>query len=118
MRGRKDRSFQRELRTNQTDAEALLWRQLRARRLLGLKFRRQHDIGPYTVDFVCTDERLVIELDGGQHAGREAYDAERTRFLESLGYRVLRFWNHEALAQTDAMLEALVAELGKARPSP
>src|SRR6187401_1889012 len=111
IRGKKDHAFQRSLRTGQSDAEAKVWFHLRDRRLLGLKFRRQHAIGPYTVDFVCPDRALVIELDGGQHSERVAYDEARTRFLESRGYRVLRFWNDDALARTQAMLESIVAAL-------
>ena len=118
IRGKKDRAFQRSLRTGQSDAEAKLWLHLRDRRLLGLKFRRQHEIGRYTVDFVCPDRNLIIELDGGQHSERVAYDEERTSFLESRGYRVLRFWNDDALARTEAVLESIVAALQATHPSP
>ena len=80
--------FARMLRRQQTDAERKLWTYLRAGRLCGMKFRRQHPIGPYCVDFCCVEKKLVIELDGGQH--NEVVDRERTRFLKSEGYSVLR----------------------------
>lgn len=94
-----------------TDAERYLWYRLRARRLGGFKFRRQAPIGPYITDFVCIEAGLVVEADGGQHAEREAEDADRTAYLEDLGYRVLRFWNHEILNKTDAVLERILREL-------
>ena len=100
----------RALRGNQTAAEALLWSRLRSNQLLNLKFRRQRPIGPYFADFVCMEVRLVIELDGGQHADAHAqnYDAERGRFMSDLGYQTLRFWNHDVLLQTEAVLEKIL----------
>ena len=80
-----------QLRKNSTQAETWLWRQLRNRQLAGCKFRRQHAIGPYIVDFVCLEKQLVIELDGGQHQDQSSYDEQRTRYLNSLGFQVLRF---------------------------
>lgn len=100
-----------------TDAEQLLWRLLRNRGVHSAKFRRQHPIGRYVVDFYCHEAKLAIELDGGQHAelAQEAYDRERTAFLESQGIQVLRFWNREVLQQTEEVLrviwEALDARL-------
>ena len=85
----------RDLRRNPTEAERTLWRHLRQRHVAGRKFRRQHPIGRYVLDFVCLETKLVIELDGGQHADREAEDQGRTAWLEARGYRVLRFWNTE-----------------------
>ena len=90
MRGKQDHSRERNLRRAQTDAEARLWNYLRDRRLEGYKFRRQHRIGRYFVDLVCAEASLIVELDGGQHAERESYDAARTTALEVAGYRVLR----------------------------
>jgi adenine-specific DNA-methyltransferase len=104
----------RDLRRNQTDAEALLWRYLKAKRLHECKFRRQHPIGPYFVDFACPGKRLVVELDGGQHSERARYDLDRTQYLERSGWRVLRFWNDEMLRETDAVLERIFAELNAA----
>ncbi len=110
----------RELRRNATDAERLLWWHLRDRRLAGFKFRRQVVIGRYIADFVCPEAKLIVEADGGQHQSQSDKDALRTVELERLGYRVLRFWNHQILQETEAVLEgirlALVAP--SPRPSP
>ena len=97
----------RSLRANQTEAEALLWRRLRDRQLAGAKFRRQVPIGPFIADFACYAANLVVELDGGQHADTEAADAARTAWLEQHGFRVLRFWNNDVLANPDGVLEAI-----------
>ena len=83
--------FQKALRTNQTEAENRLWYHLRNRRFQGWKFRRQHILEGYIVDFVCLERRLVIELDGGQHADQKAYDNQRTLALEKVGFKVIRF---------------------------
>ena len=114
------RDFARGLRRRQTDAERRLWARLRDRRLLGVRFARQVPIGPYIVDFCCREQRLIVELDGGQHATRADYDAGRTAFLEGLGYRVLRFWDNEALRNTDGVLQRIAQALSSAqtRPSP
>ena len=104
----------RRLRRNQTDAEGRLWQELRAQQL-GAKFRRQHPIGPYIADFACIEKGLVVELDGGQHAteaGR-AYDTERTAYLGAAGFRVIRFWNNEALTNMPGVLEVIRRELGE-----
>ncbi|APU49503.1 endonuclease domain-containing protein [Acinetobacter junii] len=98
--------FAKNMRSNVTDAENLIWQLLRAKRFMNLKFRRQHVIAPYIVDFYCHELGLVIELDGSQHStndGKE-YDAERTMFLEALGFRVVRYWNHDVLGWTDVVL--------------
>lgn len=84
-----------ELRRDQTETEAKLWAYLRRKRLDGVKFRRQRAIGNYIVDFCAPRHRLIIELDGGGHLDREEYDARRTEFLESHGYKVLRIWNSD-----------------------
>ena len=109
--------YARELRLNQTDAEASIWSHLRNRQLHNAKFRRQIAIDPYIVDFICTDHMLIIELDGGQHTEQNSYDETRTSFLESRGYRVLRFWNNDVLANTEGVLDMIMAELKKS-PSP
>ena len=85
------------LRRNPTDAEIKLWQILRMHQLANVHFRRQHAVGTYVVDFCAPRRRLVIELDGGQHQDQQAYDARRTAFLASKGYRVLRIWNDEVL---------------------
>ncbi|NNP72470.1 DNA methyltransferase [Acinetobacter defluvii] len=101
--------FAKNMRTNATDAEHLMWQILRARGFMDLKFRRQHVIAPYIVDFYCHEIGLVIELDGSQHGTDDAveYDAERTKFLEALGLKVVRYWNHEVLGNTEVVLEHL-----------
>jgi adenine-specific DNA-methyltransferase len=101
----------RQLRRNQTDAEQVLWAHLRDRELCGVKFRRQHPIGGFVADFCCPQEKLVVELDGGQHAVEVAADQKRSRFLEEQGYRVLRFWNHEVLTNIDGVLERIAEVL-------
>jgi radical SAM superfamily enzyme YgiQ (UPF0313 family) len=108
----------RELRAHQTDAEHLLWEILRAKRFLGWKFRRQHPVGQYIVDFYCDELKLAVELDGGQHAEQQAYDSARTRFLEAQGIHVLRYWNNQVLGETEAVLEALYQEATRRMPSP
>jgi len=97
----------RSLRKNQTDAERVIWQQLSNRQLLGYKFRRQQVIGPFIVDFVCLEPKLVIEVDGGQHAEQQEYDQNRSHYLQRLGYRVLRFWNHEVLQNRLAVMEVI-----------
>jgi very-short-patch-repair endonuclease len=99
-----------ELRQNATDAERRLWATLRDRRLQGHKFRRQHPIGRFIVDFACTKRRLVIEADGGQHNESTA-DVRRTAWLESQGWRVIRFWNNDILANTEGVLCAILEAL-------
>ncbi len=93
----------RELRKNLTEGEQALWKHLRMRRLAGYKFRRQQPIGPYIVDFVSFERRLIIEVDGGQHFQQVDYDAERTVYLEAQGYQVLRFWNRQVLEEIEAV---------------
>jgi very-short-patch-repair endonuclease len=102
----------RELRKQQTNAESALWRRLRARRFHGVKFRRQYPIGPFVVDFCCAEAALVIEIDGGQHAANRRADASRTRYLNELGYTVLRFWNNEVLAAEESALARIADALG------
>ena len=107
MRGKQDHSRQHCLRRSLTEAELVLWQHLRGRRLFGWKFRRQHRIGAYFVDFVCLQTRLVIELDGSQHAERTAYDLARTKFLAEQGFRVLRYWNDAVFLRLDEVLDQI-----------
>jgi very-short-patch-repair endonuclease len=100
----------RRLRRDSTDAERRLWYRLRARQVDGAKFVRQEPIGPYVADFICREQRLVVEVDGGQHA-TDPRDAVRHGWLRERGYRVLRFWNHDVLANTEGVLEAIAATL-------
>ncbi len=104
------------LRSTTTDAETRLWYHLRAKRLGGLKFRRQHPIPPYIADFYCDELKLVIELDGSQHD--EVTDGARTRALERQGLVVLRFWDSQVLLETDAVLEAILNFAQDRTPSP
>ncbi len=99
-----------------TDAQRRLWSRLRRRQLDGLRFRRQAPIGPYYADFICLEEKLIIELDGGQHAIEREADAARARWLESEGYRVLRFWNNEVLGNTDGVIEEIRRITGATLP--
>ena len=101
----------RALRRSSTDEERKLWAELRARRFLGLKFRRQVPIGPFIADFCCASRRLVIELDGSQHADTTVEDEERTRFLEASGYRVIRFWNVDVTGDIAWVLEQIANSL-------
>jgi len=107
----------RTLRRDSTDAERLLWRGLRNRTFATHKFRRQHPIGRYFVDFVCIERALIIELDGGQHAERFAADEVRTAFLEARGFRVLRFWNNDVMSNTDGVLATIDAALKSPHPA-
>ena len=101
----------RALRHNPTEAEKLLWRQLRMWQIDGFKFRRQQPIGPYIVDFVCLEKRLIIELDGGQHAEQVEYDAERDAWLYEQGFTVLRFWNNDVLQNINGVKESILSKL-------
>lgn len=100
----------RALRRAQTDAEGRLWRHLRARQFQGVKFRRQFPVGPYIVDFIALQSRLVIELDGGQHL-LSLYDEQRDDWLSRQGFRVLRFWNPQVLTNIDGVLTSIADEL-------
>ena len=108
----------RQLRRASTDAEQRLWSVLRDRQLGNYKFRRQTPIGGYIVDFVCKEQRLVIELDGGRHQQRADSDRKRTEVLESLGYRVLRFWNRDVFDDLESVVDAILLELRRGEPSP
>jgi very-short-patch-repair endonuclease len=100
----------RRMRHEPTKVEMKLWQKLRRRQLGGYKFRRQHPIGNYIVDFYCAETKLIVEVDGDIHAHQEAYDAERTADLEALGYQVIRFWNGQILQEMDGVLEVILRE--------
>jgi very-short-patch-repair endonuclease len=95
------------LRKKSTDAENVLWKQLRRKQLEGLKFRRQQPIDNYVVDFVCFEKRIVIEVDGGQHSIERDKDSERDNYLVINGFKVLRFWNNEVLQNIEGVLEMI-----------
>ena len=111
----------RQLRKNPTDAEKLLWQKLRYWQLGGLKFRRQLPIGPYIVDFACLEKRLIVEVDGGQHAEQSAYDNDRDAWLRNQNFVVLRFWNTEVMQNIDGVMQVIIEKLRSSpflRPSP
>jgi len=95
----------RTLRAHLTEAERLLWQHLRGRQIENCKFRRQHPVGRYITDFACLSRQLLIELDGGQHAESAGYDRRRDAYLQQQGFRVIRYWNHQVLRETDEVLE-------------
>ena len=116
MTGKRLTPIAQKLRRNMTDAERRLWSHLRGRQL-GVQFTRQYQLGNAVVDFACRRLKLVVELDGGQHADNPA-DDERTRVIEAHGYRVIRFWNNDVLANTDGVLIRILEEIALARNEP
>ena len=111
------KSFARQLRKNSTDAERLLWSHLRDGRLAECRFRRQQPIGAYVPDFVCFERRLIVELDGGQHAAQQSYDTQRDDWLRQQGFRVLRFPDNVVLKEVRSVLEVIWKAL-EMSPSP
>jgi very-short-patch-repair endonuclease len=107
----KQRNSARSMRRIATDAERKIWLLLRDRRLDGIKFRRQVPFGPYILDFVCFERSLVVEIDGGQHAGSKS-DQARDRHLKAKGFRVVRYWNTDVLQNPDGILTDLITQLG------
>ena len=108
----------RRLRWELTDVERKLWYHLRGRRFEGVKFRRQYPIGRYIVDFICVEQKLIIELDGGQHALNVAYDQARDAWLAEQGYHMLRFWNNEVIENMEGVLISIKTALGNPHPGP
>jgi len=108
----------RQLRSNPTEAEKRLWSTLRLKQIESHRFRRQVAIGPYIVDFVCFDRRLIIEVDGGQHDSRIVPDDARMAWLERQGFRGLRFWNNEVLGNIEGVYEIIVAHLAGGNAPP
>jgi very-short-patch-repair endonuclease len=106
----------RELRQTSTEAEKALWSLVRNRKIAGCKFRRQVPIDRFFADFACVERRLIVELDGGQHADQAAYDAARTEALEAAGWTVLRFWNSQLLQHPEGVARAIHQALDLARP--
>ena len=101
------------LRSNQTDCENILWQRIRAKRLNGIKFKRQVPIGRYVVDFIALSKKLVIELDGSQHFDNIKYDNKRTEDLKKLGYKVLRFWDNDIINNINDVLFKILEEYNK-----
>jgi very-short-patch-repair endonuclease len=110
----------RRLRREMTEPERKLWRFLRERPLVGVKFRRQVPVGNFIADFCCGEHQLIVELDGGQHAEQEDADASRSRFLAEKGFRVLRFWNDQVLNGAEFVVEEILKAiaLDARAPSP
>ncbi len=108
----------RRLRRDETEVERRLWSRLRARQLCDAKFRRQHPIGPFIVDFCCLERRLVVELDGGQHAAQVEADQKRSLFLEHSGYRLLRFWDNQLTEDIEAVLQRISEALSDPHLNP
>ena len=102
-----------QLHRTMTPAEAQLWKHLRAHRIGDVHFRNQHAVGNYILDFRAPRKKLIIELDGSQHLEQRGYDAERTAFLESKGYRILGFWNHDVLNNMESVLKVIWNVLNK-----
>ena len=107
------RGLARNLRVAQTEVEKRLWYRIRNREVGGRKFRRQATIGRYIVDFACFERQLIIELDGGQHASPSPSEDERTRWLESQGFSILRFWNNDVIENMDGVLQRIAEELDR-----
>ena len=103
------------LRKNQTSHEVLLWAKIR-RSQLGFKFKRQHSVGPYILDFYCPQNKLAIEIDGSQHIENKDYDKERSGYLSVLGINVIRFWNNEINTNIDSVIQKIRCELGPTSP--
>jgi very-short-patch-repair endonuclease len=102
----------RNLRKGQTEAEKVFWHSVKAKRFEGYKFKRQVPVGPFYADFVCEEARLIVEIDGGQHSENQK-DLQRTAFLNSKGYEVVRFWNNEVLGNLDGLLSSLSLTLSR-----
>ena len=123
MKGRPNQNIlrpklQRRLRNNMTDAEQSLWRCLRRKQMSDFKFRRQHPLGDYIIDFVCLEVMLAVEVDGGQHNAQEAEDTVRTEYLKRAGFRVLRFWSNEVLGDVDSVTAVIWRVLHELDPTP
>ena len=107
----------RRLRSEMTETEKRLWQLLRSRQTEGYRFRRQVPIGAFIADFVCHAARLIVEIDGGQHDLSSEAEARRTRFLEGEGYRILRFWNNEVLANPEGVRSVITGNLHQVTPT-
>ncbi|MBL5912036.1 endonuclease domain-containing protein [Enterobacter asburiae] len=112
------RSYAKQLRRELTKEERRLWYLLRSRRFENHKFRRQHPVGNYILDFACCAARLAVELDGGQHDEEQKYDRQRTCWLNEKGWHVIRFWNNELWDNEEAVLEKILETLQMLQPSP
>ena len=116
MRDGAHKQFAQKLRREMTDAERLLWLHLRHKQLAGFRFRRQHSIGPYIADFACLEAKLIVEVDGSQHA--QSRDEHRDKMLEEFGFRIARFWNNDVLMKTNEVLADILQALVPSSPHP
>ena len=107
-----------QMRSEQTPAEKILWEYLRAHRFHNLKFKRQKPMGCYIVDFICMEKYLIVELDGVHHLQQQEYDTERSKWFQAQGFRVLRFWNHEVLNDIAVVLSNIASVALSPAPSP
>ena len=116
----RQRKNAKSMRRAMTDAELKLWNELRAHRLMGMSFRRQVPIGPYIVDFACSAHRLIVEVDGSQHADADhsRYDDARSAFLSGSGWTILRFWNDDVIRDIDNVCQHIVIVAGLAAAPP
>jgi very-short-patch-repair endonuclease len=117
MRAGAQLPFARSLRHDMTEAERLLWRRLRSYRLADFRFRRQHPVGPYIADFACIEAKLIVEVDGSQHAD-SLRDERREEILKEFGFRVIRFWNNDVLQRMDQVLVDILRALALNSPLP
>ena len=108
----------RRLRKQATDAERYLWRHLRDRQIAGYRFRRQVPVAGFIADFACLEAKVIVELDGGQHAQHVGYDEQRDRLIEAQGFRILRFWDNQVFLETQAVLEQIMRALESPAPHP
>jgi very-short-patch-repair endonuclease len=111
-------NYKKALRKSQTDAESIIWYHLRNRHFRNYKFRRQHVLHNYIVDFICMSKKIIIEIDGSQHLDQVEYDLIRAKKLENDGYKIFRFWNSEVLENLEEVLEVIYEALGGKHPSP
>lgn len=118
MRNAKLQDRARELRNQSTDAERHLWQHLRGKQIAGYRFRRQVPIAGFIADFACLEAKVIVELDGGQHAHNVGYDEQRDRSIEAQGFRVLRFWDNQVFLETQAVLEQIMRALESPAPHP
>ena len=116
MRRARERGW--EMRRRPTDVERKLWQYLRRRQVAGLKFRRQHPVGPFIADFACVSHRIIVEVDGGQHDRDLEKRNARTKYLQARGYHVLRFWNHEVLDIPEIVVDVILIHLQCTPPQP
>ena len=118
MRNAKLQHRARTLRNQSTDAERHLWQHLRGKQVAGHRFRRQVPVAGFIADFACLEAKIIVELDGGQHAQNAGYDERRNRLIEAQGFRILRFWDNQVFLETQAVLQEIMRVLESRAPHP